>query len=91
MTDELQTGAEAPRTKKFRRRFPEHRLSAAAAERQGRVAKLAWTLIGDRDGAITFLNQPHVALGGRPIDLAVASEVGCAAVEQAIAERAAHR
>lgn len=78
-------------TKKYRRRFPEHRLSAAAALRQGRIAKLAWMPIGDRDGAITSLNQPDAALGGRPIDLAVASEMDCAAVEQAIAERVANR
>lgn len=91
MTDEPRSDAEMPRTKKFRRRFPEQRLSAAAAERQGRIAHLAWVLIGDRDDAITFLNEPHAALGGRPIDLAIASEIGCTAVEQAIAERAAHR
>ena len=82
--------AEAPRTRRFRPRAAGPRLDADAAERQGRVARLAWVSFGGRDGAIAFLNDHHEALGGRPIELAVASETGCAAVERLIAERAAH-
>jgi len=83
--------SDPPRTGRSRRRFSDHRLSPEAAERQGRVARLAWTLLGGRDEAIAFLNHHHAALGARPIDLAVASETGCAAVERAIAARAAPR
>ena len=80
---------EPPRTQRFRSRFKGPRLEADAADRQGRVARLAWASFGDRDGAISFLNEHHEGLGGRPIELAVASEAGCAAVERVLAERAA--
>lgn len=98
MNDKQTTGpeqagptADAPKTQRFRSHFSGPRLAVDAAERQGRVARLAWTSFGARDGAIAFLNDHHDALGGRPIDLAVESETGCAAVERAIAERDARR
>lgn len=88
-TPPAEPASETPKTKKFRPRHTESRLSQDAAARQGRVTHLAWTLLGGRDNAVAFLNTHDSTLGGRPLDLAVASEAGCAAVEQAIAERAA--
>ncbi|MXO51051.1 DUF2384 domain-containing protein [Erythrobacter gaetbuli] len=39
-----------------------------------------------REAAITFMNSPHKALGGRPIDLVIASDEGRSLVEDALAE-----
>ena len=83
--------AETPKTQRFRPRQSGPRLAADAAERQGRIVRQAWVSFGGRDGAIAFLNAHHEALGGRPVELAVASEAGCAAVERAISEHTAHR
>lgn len=76
-----------PVTKRFRRRFDAVRLAPEAAERQGRAARFAWEVLGDREAAIAFLNTHDEALGGRPIDLAVASVAGLKAVERRLAER----
>lgn len=76
-----------PETKRFRKRFDSVRLAPDAAERQGRAAKLAWDRFGDSAEAIAFLNTHHPALGGRPIDLAVASPAGLVAIEQLLAAR----
>ena len=61
------------------------RFTPAAARRQGDTTRLAMLVLG-RDAAITFMNAPNDQLGGRPIDLAIASEEGCARVERALAE-----
>ncbi|KTF70337.1 hypothetical protein ACNFJ7_10885 [Sphingomonas sp. HT-1] len=71
----------------FRRKFTAVRLAPESAERQSRVALLAWNVLGGEQ-AMAFLNAHDEALGGRPLDLAVASADGCAAVERAIAARA---
>lgn len=63
-------------------------LSPAAVERQSRVTLLAWNRLGP-DAAIAFLNSYDVGLEGRPLDMAVASQDGCEAVERAIDARAA--
>lgn len=55
-------------------------LSAQAAQRQGAVTHLAFSLLG-RDGAIEFLNSPDEELGRRPIDLALESDEGLRSVE----------
>ena len=73
---------------KFRRKYDAVRLSPAEAERQGRAARLAWETFSQPGAAVAFLNTFDSQLGGRPIDLAVASAGGLLAVEQAIAERA---
>jgi uncharacterized protein (DUF2384 family) len=78
-----------PGTQRFRPRQSGPRLAPDAAERQGRIARVAWISFGGRDGAVAFLNDHHDALGGRPIDLAIASEAGCDAVMRVIAARAA--
>lgn len=87
-----QTGLEqeGPRMQRFRPRQSGPRLTVDAAERQGRIVRLAFASFGGRDGAIAFLNARHETLGGRPVELAVASETGCAAVERAIEEHTAN-
>jgi uncharacterized protein (DUF2384 family) len=93
MSDEQTTGVDAPaeraKVTPFRKKFSSVRMPADSAERQGRVTMLAWRLLGGRDEAMAFLNNHNEALGGRPLDLAVASVEGCEAVERAIAAKAA--
>jgi uncharacterized protein (DUF2384 family) len=91
-TEAADTGAPAPAAKaqKFRRKFTTVRLSAESAERQSRVTLLAWNQLG-ADAAIAFLNAHQDDLGGRPLDLAVASAAGCEAVERAITAHAQSR
>jgi uncharacterized protein (DUF2384 family) len=74
------------RTSGFRRKYTDVRLPADSAERQGRIARIAFEALG-REGATAFLNEHDAALGGRPLDLAIASAEGLAAVEKAIAAR----
>lgn len=78
-----------PQRRPFANKYTTARLSPDAAERQSRVTRLAWEQLGGKDGATAFLNTHDDALGGRPLDLAVGSAAGLAAVEQAIAARAA--
>lgn len=59
-----------------------------AATRQGRAATVAWEAFGDRDAAVAYLNNRDDTLGGRPIDIAIASAHGLVAVEASIAARA---
>ncbi len=72
----------APRMMRFRRSGSG--LSADAARRQGEVTHLAFLALGGRDAAVEFLNLSDPALGGRPLDIAVASAEGAAKVAQAI-------
>lgn len=65
-------------------------LSPDEGKRQGRAVRAAQAL-GDVEAVRAFLNFPHEALGGRPIDLAVASEAGMVAVQAAIDAECAHR
>lgn len=74
---------------RFRRKNEAVRLSPEEAERQGRAARLAWETFSQPGAAVAFLNTFDAQLGGRPIDLAVASAAGLLAVEQAVAARAA--
>ncbi len=76
-----------PKAKFFRKKFNAVRLPAESAARQGQVATMAFLKLG-REGATAFLNTFDETLGGRPLDLAVASDDGLRAVEQAIAKRA---
>jgi hypothetical protein len=72
--------SEKPAYKRFRRPFNASRLDPAAAERQGKAASLAYDKFGDFAQTKEFLNAQNEALGGRPIDLAVASPEGLAVV-----------
>lgn len=76
-----------PAAKRFRRPFNAVRPSADQMRRQGRVAQAAWSELGGRDAVMAFLNDHHDGLGGRPLDVAVASDEGLLAVEHALAER----
>jgi uncharacterized protein (DUF2384 family) len=82
-TDSEQPAAEASPVKKNMMRFRKanaQRLAPANAKRQGEITQLAFLLLG-RDAAIAFLNTAHDGLGGRPLDLAMASEEGRNGVE----------
>jgi uncharacterized protein (DUF2384 family) len=69
----------------FTKRFDGPRLSADEAKRQGEVTRLALAALVDAGAALSFLNTRHAELDGRPIDLAIASPEGLAAVEKIIA------
>jgi uncharacterized protein (DUF2384 family) len=56
------------------------RLPPEDAKRQGEITRLAFLLLG-REAAIDFLNTAHAGLGGRPLDLAIASDAGRNSVE----------
>jgi hypothetical protein len=73
--------------KGFRSKRDGPRLTPDEAERQGRATRCAWEAFAEPGAAIAFLNGFDETLGGRPIDLAIASADGLAAVEQAIAEK----
>lgn len=73
----------------FRKSSPP--LSADKGERQGRIVRSAQLAFGDIQSVLAFLNTEHEGLGGRPLDIAMASDKGMAAVEAAIAEEAASR
>lgn len=60
------------------------RISQAEARRQGAITRLAFQLLG-RERAISFLNGENASLGGRPLDLALSSDEGCAGVEAELA------
>lgn len=70
-----------------RNRFAGVKLSPRAAERQGLVVKLALNSFAAPAAATAFLNTINDALGGRPIDLAVASEEGLRAVAASLAAK----
>jgi uncharacterized protein (DUF2384 family) len=59
-------------------------LSQDEGKRQIRAVRAAQAALGSVEAVRDFLNSHHDGLDGRPIDLAVASEAGLAAVEAAI-------
>lgn len=61
-------------------RTARERMDPAQAVRQGEAARRAFAVLGDRDTALRFLNDDHSELGGRPIDLAIASVSGLESV-----------
>ena len=77
---------EKPGYKRFRRPFNAPRLDPQAAERQGKVTNLAFDKFKDFAKVKEFMNTHDDALGGRPIDLAVASPEGLAAVQEFLAK-----
>lgn len=78
-----------PGAMKFRRKYTTVRLTPDQATRQGQVATSAFRHFGERDAAMAFLNAHDETLGGRPLDLAIASAEGLASVEAAMAGRKA--
>lgn len=59
-------------------------LSREASVRQGQAVRAAMAALPDAGAASLFLNSHHAGLGARPLDLAVESDIGLAAVEAAI-------
>lgn len=88
MEPDQPTAVKKPEFKRFRSKFNAVKLSPEQADRQGQVARSAWTALGNRDAVVAFLNTHDETLGGRPLDLAVASAEGLTAVEQAMTARA---
>ena len=72
--------------KTFGRRNDQAKLSPSEADRQGRAVRMAIDLLGST-AAMDFLNGFDPALEGRPIDLAVGSDQGLAAVKALLAAR----
>ena len=75
--------------KPFRNRFAGPRLAPEEAARQGKASRLAFDSFRNPQEVIAFLNTHDDTLGGRPLDLAIASAEGLLSVERALAARAA--
>lgn len=73
---------------RFRKGFNAPRLTREEMVRQGRIVNVAQAALADIVSVRTFLNSHHDGLGGRPIDLAVASDAGLLAAEAAVARHA---
>lgn len=61
-------------------------LSGEAVARQGKILKLAIDALG-AGAAMAFLNAADEDLGGRPLDLAIASDEGFARIAAALVDR----
>lgn len=59
-------------------------LDVEETRRRGLVVRLASTSHPSAIEAMAFLNEHHPELGGRPLDIATASEAGLAAVVAAL-------
>lgn len=68
----------------FTQRSAVLKLSSARLKRQSLITHLTCSLLGDPVKAIEFLNQDNQALGGRPLAIATATDVGFVAVEDAV-------
>ena len=69
----------------FQKRVATPRLAPDQVARQGQVSRLAFEALRQPAAVIAFLNTHDAALGGRPIDLAIASPEGLLSVERALA------
>lgn len=72
----------------FRASSRRETLPREKAKRQGDITSLAFLRLGGREAAMAFLNHTDAELGGRPLDIAIASEEGCERVRQMILKRA---
>ncbi|MET0239166.1 MAG: antitoxin Xre/MbcA/ParS toxin-binding domain-containing protein [Sphingobium sp.] len=70
----------------FGQRRDQPRLNGEEAARQGRATSLAFKLLGSTE-AIAFMNAHDDQLDRRPIDLAIESDEGLAAVEKLLTAR----
>ena len=77
--------AKSPATKRFHRFKPA--MPREAAARQAQIAGQAWSVFKDRDAVMTFLNTHRDDLGGRPLDIAIASDDGLQTVRDLLATR----
>lgn len=69
----------------------ERPLDGDETRRRGLAVRLASVTHQNSADAIAFLNQHHDVLGGRPLDIATASDAGLTAVEAALKQRAQHQ
>ena len=74
-----------PERRFFTARRDQPRLSPEQAARQGRAVSFALAAFAAPAAAMDYLNSDQVGLG-RPLDLAIESAAGLAAVEQALAQ-----
>jgi hypothetical protein len=74
---------------RFRGRPKGPRLDPDQARRQGEITRLALLLLGQQK-AIEFLNGDNAELGGRPLDLAIASIEGRDGVEAVLGRLISH-
>lgn len=79
----------ASATRRFRPARIASKLSREETEREGRIVRLAFLHLG-ADAARVFLNTPDDKLGGRPLDLATASDDGAAEIERVIRAMPGH-
>jgi len=63
------------------------KLAPDVQARQSRIALLAFQCLPDRETALLFLNSDDETIGGRPIDIASASEAGAERVAAALRAR----
>ena len=82
MSEDGETAAPRRGAMRFRKAFVP-RMDPAHARRQGDITRLAFLVLG-REAAIAFLNTAHAGLGGRPLELATASDEGRNSVEAEI-------
>jgi len=68
----------------FRRDYSRPILTGAEQARQGKAVKAAVGALSGSDAVRHFLNSYHPDLLGRPLDIAIASDTGLAAVESAL-------
>lgn len=69
------------------RRSASTRLDSATLARQSKIALIAFQTWETREAARGFMNDIHPILGGRPIEIAGASDTGFASVQAALANR----
>jgi hypothetical protein len=84
MSDENVVPAPKRRPMGMHKRANTPRLTAEQARRQGEITNLALKTMG-ASAAIAFLNAAHDGIGGRPLDVAIASDEGYATVVAAVA------
>lgn len=84
--DNARPEQDRPTMMRFKRRQPAVRMPADEARRQGTVVTLAFAALGERDAALAFLNGHDDTLGGRPLDIAIASEHGLDLVRARLAQ-----
>lgn len=78
-------------TRPFKKPWIGRILSPEERSRESRVVRLAQAAFGSPERVRAFLNSHHDGLEGRPLDLAVASDDGLAAVEAVLPEAEAGR
>lgn len=92
MSEDPATAAAArtgkPHTQRFRRAANAVLLTADQRRRQALLMTLAWNAFRSRERTMAFLNEPCADLGGRPLDVAIDSDVGLGRVSALLNARA---